>query len=136
MAVDERELGEWISENAAVIAPPSFVFLGYFVFAGTQWPMAALALCLSAWYHRSGWDGMILVWYGIGTIAISAFLLFGPPMSASYLALSGYWLCTAGCLRLLTESVLARLHGQQGDGRKKEARAAKRTARKHGGRSR
>lgn len=113
MPVDEKALGESIVARGSYILPLGFLFLEYFVLTGNQWLIAILALSFAIWYHLAAWDGRILLGYGVFALLLAAPLLEGSAGSASNLALAGYWLSVAGCIRLASALIMPAGHGKE-----------------------
>lgn len=103
MVVDEKKLGGAILANGSAIAPGAFLFIAHFILAGNQWIVAPPAIGLSAYYHVRGWDGRHLVAWGAAAFAVSASAIQSSMWAADSLAISGYWLCVAGLLRMAVE---------------------------------
>jgi len=94
--VDERGLSERILREGRFLAPLALVSFSFLIAGSDAWILASGSAILLAAYIMEGWDGRILLLYGIGMLALCIPFIFIAPGHADWAAVQGYWLLAAG----------------------------------------
>lgn len=104
MRVDERKLSETIFRNGHIIAPLGLIILSFLIAGSDAWILASGSAILLTAYIMGGWDGRILLIYGVMMLVLSGIFVFTFPDHADWAAVQGYWLLAAGTAAMVIAS--------------------------------